>query len=107
VLSFTEKGPNGEVQDYPQLKIMDRSINREVVLSPKKKYYDDLFDICLRSKIDGKKISVSHVGEEFSVGGDQYALKKIDGEKKMLEFSQKIGKDFCSFSLEIAAQKAL
>jgi hypothetical protein len=106
VLSFTEKCSNGEVQGYPQLKVMDRGINREVILTPEKKYYDELFDIRLRSKIDEKEISLSREGEEFSIGDDRYVLKKIDSEKKMLEFSQKVGKDSCSFSLEIATQNA-
>jgi hypothetical protein len=104
ILSFTEKGPNGEIQGYPQLKIMDRGINRDITLTPEKKYYDQLFDIHLRSKIDEKEISLSHVEEEFSIGSDQYVLKKIDMEKKILEFSQKVGKDFCNFSLEMAVK---
>jgi hypothetical protein len=106
VLHFAEKGPDGEEQSYPQLKIMDRNINREIILTAEKTYYDELFDIRLRSKIDEKEISLSHREEEFSIGGDRYVLKKIDVEKKMLEFSQKVGKDSCSFSLEIAAENA-
>ncbi|MDR1366443.1 MAG: hypothetical protein LBJ13_00855 [Puniceicoccales bacterium] len=101
ILSFTEKGPNGEVQGYPQLKVMDRNIGREIILTPEKRYYDQLFVIRLRSKVDEKEFFLSHVDEEFSVGSDQYVLKKIDEEKKMLEFSQKMGKDSCVFSLGI------
>ncbi|MDR0740618.1 MAG: hypothetical protein LBF34_02820 [Puniceicoccales bacterium] len=104
ILSFTEKGPDGTVQGYPQLKIMDRNINREIILTPEKKYYDQLFDIRLRSKIDEKEISISSIGEEFSIGDDQYVLKKIDEEKKTLDFSQKVGKDYCNFSLEFATK---
>jgi hypothetical protein len=79
---------------------MDHDLNREIILSPEKKYYDHLFVIRLRSKIDEKEILLAQVGEEFSVGTDQYVLKKIDEEKKILEFSQKVGKDSCNFSLE-------
>jgi hypothetical protein len=104
ILSFTEKGSDGTVQGYPQLKIMDRNDNREIILTPEKKYYDQLFDIRLRSKVDEKEIILSHEEEEFSIGNDQYVLKKIDEEKKILDFSQKIGKDYCNFSLEFTAE---
>ncbi|MDR2812603.1 MAG: hypothetical protein LBB05_02325 [Puniceicoccales bacterium] len=106
ILSFTEKGPNGEAQGYPQLKIMDRNSNQEIILTPEKKYYDQLYTIRLRSKVDEKEISLSHAGEIFSIGDDQYVLKKIDEEKKILEFSQKVGKDSCNFSLEITTKNA-
>jgi hypothetical protein len=104
ILSFIEKAPDGTVQGYPQLKIMDHNDNREIILTPEKKYYDQLFDIRLRSKVDQKEISISHAGEEFFIGDDQYVFKKIDEEKKILDFSQKVGKDYCNFSLEFAAK---
>ncbi|MDR1590879.1 MAG: hypothetical protein LBR92_02690 [Puniceicoccales bacterium] len=104
ILSFAEKGPDGEIQGYPQLKIMDHDLNREMILTPEKKYYDHLFDVRLRSKVDGKEILLSRIEEVFSVGTDQYVLKKINEEKKILEFSQKIGKDSCNFSLEFPVE---
>ncbi|MDR0417898.1 MAG: hypothetical protein LBH08_00475 [Puniceicoccales bacterium] len=104
ILSFIEKGSNGEIQGYPQLKVMDHNIGREVILTPEKRYYDQLFVIRLRSKVDKSEFFLSHIDEEFSVGGDQYVLKKIDEEKKRLEFLQKMGKDSCVFSLEIVSE---
>jgi hypothetical protein len=102
ILSFDEKGPLGEIQGYPQLKVMDRNINREVILTPEKKYYDQLFEIRLRSKVDDKEIFLAREEEEFSIASDQYVLKSVDIANKRLEFLQKMGKDSCSFSLGLA-----
>jgi hypothetical protein len=40
-------------------------------------------------------MSLSRTAEEFSIGGDQYVLKKIDEKKTLLKFSQRVGKDSC------------
>jgi hypothetical protein len=31
ILSFIEKGPDGDIHGYPQLRVMDRGIDREVI----------------------------------------------------------------------------
>ncbi|MDR1435196.1 MAG: hypothetical protein LBI77_02215 [Puniceicoccales bacterium] len=97
VRNFKEKGPNGEIVSYPQLTLFDSKINREIILTPMLQYYDGLWDIKLRSKVDNGEILLSHGGENFSVGEEIYTLENINLKEKSLEFSQKMGKDNYTF----------
>jgi hypothetical protein len=101
IVRFEEHGPNGEMGDYPRLTIFDRKNNQEFVLTSEPKYWDELWDIQLRSKGDGAIITLSKIGEDFTIDGEHYALGEVSSGKKSLTFIQKVGKDSCAFSLPI------
>jgi hypothetical protein len=102
IKSFEEQGPAGEVQGYPCLIVFDSKLNQEISLTSAPKYYDELWDIKLSLKDDGKEILLSHIGEEFSADSKNYALEAIDFDNKSLKFSQKMGKNPCFFAMSIA-----
>jgi hypothetical protein len=101
IIRFEEQDPKGEVVDYPRLTIFDGKNNREFVLTSAPKYWDDLWDIQVRSKEDQSITILSRQGEDFTVGGEHYTLERVNLEEKLLQFSQKVGRDSCTFSLHI------
>ncbi|MDR3317217.1 MAG: hypothetical protein LBS71_00200 [Puniceicoccales bacterium] len=101
VRKFEEKGVDGIIEGYPRLILWDSKLNKEVLLTSALTYYDTLWNIKLRIKADGKEIILSQIGEEFTIESDNYKLEEIDFGKKMLNFSQKMGKNLCRFSLSM------
>ncbi|MDR2806956.1 MAG: hypothetical protein LBB11_02265 [Puniceicoccales bacterium] len=105
IKKFEEKGPEDTVVGYPQLTVFDTQNQQQEILTREVKYDETSRDIRLRSKIDGRDISIARIGETFTVNNEIYTLENINFESNFLEFSQKVGKEVINFSLPIPENK--
>ena len=92
IKNFEERGPEGLVTGYPKLYVTDHEFQREEILTPKEKYYEHLFHLVIKTNDDQPEISLSHIGENFSIGEATYSVLSADMDKKIVLLEQKLGK---------------